>query len=1506
MIATRHSQHPAQCNRIHRILRNLFLVLTSVFILLSSVCASKIAAQSTPTSQNAMPKAEPPRNVHIAAAYGRLPLTFEANIGQTDSRVKFLSRGVGQTLFLTSTEAVLDLTEQEKASKGATGKRALQSNWSRHSVLRMKLLGADRNADVAGLESLPGKSNYFIGNDPKRWHTNVPTFAKVHYSQIYPGIDLVYYGSQRHLEYDFVVAPGAHPEQIALAIEASARPGVNTDGDVVLHTEAGEILLRKPHIYQELAGQKKVIPGDYALKGRVLRFDVAAYDHSQPLIIDPVVSFSTFLGNSGGGDAASAVAADASGVYITGVTASLAFPGVTSASFKSTKDGPADAFIAKLNPTGTAFLYATYLGGAAIDTGLGIAVDGLGNAYVTGSTQGSSFPLSPNPILSVCFNADTAGTCAFATELNPTGSSLLFSTYLRADVGSAIAVDPSGNAYVTGQIQEVGGFPATATSTVGVGGAVDVFVSQILNGGVLGYATYIGGSGSQAGLGIAVDRGSNAYVTGFTTSVDFPVTANSLQTAYGGGAEDAFAIKLNSKGNFPIYSTYLGGAGLDENFAIAVDSFGAAYMTGDRDGIAVAMKLNPTGSGLDYSTDLTTGPADIGNGVTVNSSLNAFIVGTTGPSLNTANPIQSAWGGGTFDAFVSELDPNGNLIFSTYLGGNGEDLGTGIAMDISGAVYVVGESITVNTSNSFPVTAGAMNTTPPTQLSLAPNIGFVAKFGGLQIGGGVPANIAATAGTPQTTTIGTAFGTALAATVSDAGGKPLAGVPVTFLAPSSGASGTFSNSTATISISTNSSGVATAAFTANSVAGVFTVTAQAGASGVANFSLTNVRVVSSTLLLSSLNPSAGAQSVQFSANVTGVAGGTPTGSVTFFDGAAPIGSAIALSANGLAIFTTSTLTVGSHSITAQYSGDSTYNSGTSNVVAQTVTLNSTSTTLLSSLNPSASGQSVQFSAIVSSSGGGAPAGTVTFFDGAAPIGSAIALNGNGLAIFTTSTLAVGAHSITAQYAGNANFGASASTAVTQTVGVNSTFTLLGAAPNPSTSGQPALFAASVFSLTGGIPTGAVAFFDNGMPIGSPVTLTNGVATITATSLSVGSHPITATYTGSTNFGSSTSAVVTQTVVVASTGGGAVTPTFIALASSPNPSPTLGQSITITAQVMSSAAGTPTGNVIFSDNGATIGTTALNGSGVATFSTTSLTAGTHPITAQYSGDANFGACFSSLLSQSVGTTTPVVGVQITPIPQNVASNGIVQFSATVQNAGTNTSVTWQLTGVGALDSTGKYTAPSSSSTTAVVTVSATPAADPSKKTFIQFTIAADGLTTAQPPASVTSGSTLSIPIQLAGVPTSSTVPFTLSCGNLPVATTCVFNPPTVTGQNPNFTVMVVTSGGTASSLAPMATQTGKPWYLLFASILPAFALAGLRRGVVPELKSYACCVMVLVCLSVVFLASCSGYSSTPSVAAPIARAVTPSGSYQVVVTATPQAGAGSGFVQTQLIVPVTVN
>src|SRR2546425_1545635 len=334
----------------------------------------------------------------VSEAYGKLPLHFEANRGQTHEDVRFLARGPGYSLYLTAGEAVLVLTKPNPDTKRdahSTPERLNTQAREAPVVVRMSLMGAAPKPRVSGLEELPGKANHFIGNDPAKWQTNVPTYAKVQYRDAYPGIDVVYYGNQRQLEYDFVVAPGAGPQRIVLDFKGVERLEIDAQGELVMHAAGGAIRQHKPVIHQDIDGMRREIAGAYVMKSaHQVAFQVAAYDKTRPLVIDPVLSYSSYLGGSGG-DEGWGIAVDTLGnAYVTGSTSSTNFP-TNLGAFQTALAGGSDAFVTKLDATGSALLYSTYLGGSGGDGGMfRIAVDSLGNAYVAGHTASTDFPVT--------------------------------------------------------------------------------------------------------------------------------------------------------------------------------------------------------------------------------------------------------------------------------------------------------------------------------------------------------------------------------------------------------------------------------------------------------------------------------------------------------------------------------------------------------------------------------------------------------------------------------------------------------------------------------------------------------------------------------------------------------------------------------------------------------------------------------------------------------------------------------------------------------------------------------------------------------------------------------------------------------------------------------------------------------------------------------------------------------------------------------------------------------
>jgi YVTN family beta-propeller protein len=559
--------------------------------------------------------------------YGKLPLSFEPNQGQTDPRVRFVARGSGYALFLTSNEAVLSLRSQKSVVgiqkqekrplsvaddlKAITDQEQLTTD-----ILRLRLVGADAGSTATPLSELPGKSSYFLGNDPKRWRTDVPTYAEVKYQNVYPGVDLVYYGNQGRLEYDFMVAPGADPSAIALAVEAVPPAGGGggtpllqvdaTHGDLVIQTKGGKVRFHKPTVYQPAeSGESSVVRRQLQgiaddgprttdsvneklkdqnpkfLKGRYvlaadnrIHFEIPNYDKSKPLVIDPVLSYSTYVGGNGE-DVGLGMAVDSSGdAYLTGHTSSINFP--TMNPIRSANAGGTDVFVSKLNAAGSALVYSTYLGGSSDDNGTAIAVDSSGNAYVTGQTRSTNFP-TMNPIQVV----NAGGADAFVAKLNAAGSALVYSTYLGGsnyDTIGGIAVDSSGNAFVSGLTASTN-FPTMNPIQSANAGGYDAFVAKLnALGSALVYSTYLGGSDTENGYNIAVDSSSNAYISGITRSTNFP-TVNPMQSANAGGW-DTFVAKVNAAGSALVYSTYLGGSGDDLDEGFAVDSSGNAYVIG--------------------------------------------------------------------------------------------------------------------------------------------------------------------------------------------------------------------------------------------------------------------------------------------------------------------------------------------------------------------------------------------------------------------------------------------------------------------------------------------------------------------------------------------------------------------------------------------------------------------------------------------------------------------------------------------------------------------------------------------------------------------------------------------------------------------------------------------------------------------------------------------------------------------------------------------------------------
>jgi hypothetical protein len=695
--------------------------------------AAPAAADAQGTAPPAAPPtAPPPAHTALAPNYGKLPLAYEPNVGQaTDAGVRFLSHGPGFELFLTANAAVFSM--------------ARPGDHSTRDAFRLSFDGANPSPQVSGQQALGSRSNYFIGRDPRSWHADVPQYGQVQVRGLYPGVDLVYHGAGggKQLEFDLVVNPGADPSSIRLSWQGLQSVQLDSRNNLLLRTAGGTVTQQAPVLYQELNGQRQPVSGQHTLLGggRV-GFQVGSYDHTRPLVIDPSVLYSTYLGGSGD-DYATGLAVDAAGdAYVVGNTSSPDFP-TTMGAYQTS---PAPLFVTKLNSAGTALVYSTFFGSSTIRTtsaAAGIAINASGEAYLIGSTSATDFPVTQGAYQTV---NDTRSTAAFVARLSRMGDQLLYGTYLGHGPthGAAVAVDAGGSAYVTGDTAPLlagqsPNFPTTAGAfQTAWGGGTDAFVTKLTpDGSGLAYSSYLGGSNTDYGHGITLDDAGEAFVTGGTTSPDFPTTPGAFETDRGQG----FVVKVNAGGTALLYSTRLGGhlnplQPQEHGNAIAVDRSGFAYVAGQtasrdfpttpgalqpgpgggaQDWDAFVAKLNPGGTGLAYGTYLGGGRPDYAYGIAVDAAGTATVVGSTSSNnFPTHNPLfgYSDTPENAGDAFIAQLTPDGSaLSFGTYLGGTQpippypvkSDGAIAVALDAAGNVYVAGNTNSID----FPTTSGA-------------------------------------------------------------------------------------------------------------------------------------------------------------------------------------------------------------------------------------------------------------------------------------------------------------------------------------------------------------------------------------------------------------------------------------------------------------------------------------------------------------------------------------------------------------------------------------------------------------------------------------------------------------------------------------------------------------------------------------------------------------------------------------------------------------------------------
>ena len=651
----------------------------------------------------------------------RQPLLFEQNLGQTDPDVLFLARGRGYQLFLTASEAVLSLHAERRPARDARD-RVTTREAAHHleagapasppTLLRMSLVGAQKPASVAGAGASAGRVNYLRGNDQSAWRTDVPTYARVEYKNVYPGIDLVYHSAQQQLEFDFVVAAGADPAALMLAFAGADAVHLGDAGQLILASGDAEVALPAPVVYQEVDGKRQTVTGRWSIddRGRA-SFALGHYDKGHALVIDPVVQFATYLGGGGSEDALDnmGVALDAAGnIYIAGTTDSADFP--LTAGRQTQFAGITDAFVVKLDPSGSNIIYASYLGGSAVDSGQAIAVDDNGNAYVGGFTNSTDFPTR------LPLQAHLAGAFdGFVTKLDSSGAAIVYSTYIggaNRDFVLGLDVDASGQVYLTGDV-ESSDFPTFRALQPVWGGVWDAWVAKLnAAGSAFMFSTFLGGTDLDSGLDVKVDIDGNVYAAGFTTSADFP-TAHAYQATWAGNV-DAYVTKLKPDGSAFVYSTYLGGGNTDRALGIDIDNFGNAYVVGDTLSVdfpnvgsivpfggfadAYVAKFGPAGD-IKYTSFIGGGVSDNGMAIAVDNSGNAHITGLTfSDNFLLVQPVQNHIAG-QFDAFVSTIDATGTrVMFSTFLGGSGSDRGLAIAVDRAGNIVVVGDTY----SSDFP------------------------------------------------------------------------------------------------------------------------------------------------------------------------------------------------------------------------------------------------------------------------------------------------------------------------------------------------------------------------------------------------------------------------------------------------------------------------------------------------------------------------------------------------------------------------------------------------------------------------------------------------------------------------------------------------------------------------------------------------------------------------------------------------------------------------------------
>jgi uncharacterized protein (TIGR03437 family) len=656
-----------------------------------------------------------------------LPLVFEPNRGQAASPVQFLGRNAHYTLRLSPAQV-------EVLPAGGA------------APLRIHFEGAGSQPVLDGIDPLPGRSFYYLGNHPELWQTNVPNFAKVRYRAPYPGIDMVFYGNAGQLEYDLIVAPHADPGRVRMRFDGARRLRLESSGDLRIETASGVLWQKRPVVYQESSDGRRQISGRYVVDGKRVHFAVDGYNPAEPLVIDPVLVYATYFGGKGD-DSPQAMAVDAAGnAYVTGYTVSTDYPAVPQSSTNAAHGGE-DVFVTKIDPTGQKVLYSVILGGTLDEEAYAVAADSAGNAYVVGTTDSTNFPT-----LNAYQSTAKGAWDAFALKLDASGN-LLYSTYFGGgklqpcgcdpdDMAYAVAVDSSGNAFVAGETWSAD-FPNTTGTFGRVPNEGDAFVTEFSSAGKLVFSTLIGGSNWDDAAAIAIGASGMVYVTGDTLSTDLPVTAGVVQKQNNGhGSQntgDLWVAKINplaAAGTSPVVAlTYLGGANDEDVYAIKVDAAENVYLSGATlstdfpvtakayqttfgggtdvgDGFIV--KLNSALTSAIYSTYFGGRGDEFSTGLQLDSAGDVFVTGWTNSSALTptslgSNPtaVQSTFAAG-YDGYLAELNPTGDsILYFTYLGQGGISWGSDMGMDAAGNLYLA----FATQSTGMPIVSPALQST---------------------------------------------------------------------------------------------------------------------------------------------------------------------------------------------------------------------------------------------------------------------------------------------------------------------------------------------------------------------------------------------------------------------------------------------------------------------------------------------------------------------------------------------------------------------------------------------------------------------------------------------------------------------------------------------------------------------------------------------------------------------------------------------------------------------------